>query len=70
MTLARPDSFILDMVFTCCGSCEGAGPGQLVAHPANLPGHCVCGVPNNWARTKIVGGAETEIGEYPWQVSS
>jgi|ERR1719239_57775 len=34
----------------------------------NKPGECFCGIPNRNPQTRIAGGDEADIGEYPWQV--
>ena len=63
-----------DTGMTGWGYCEDTCPGvtadnpEHYIHPDNMPGHCVCGVPNKQGAAKIVGGSETQIAEYPWQV--
>ena len=65
-------------------SCPGVVPPAIYVHPTNAVGSCckyqlslsdpicslaACGVPNVMNRNRIVGGVETQIGEYPWQAS-
>jgi len=52
-----------------CNS-ESPEANTMNVHPDNAVNNCKCGVPNTMqASTRIVGGEETEIGEYPWQVA-
>merc|ERR1712131_79700 len=54
----------------CNSECPGvAGASNMFVHPDNAVNNCKCGVPNAMAATRIVGGEEVQIGEYPWQVA-
>jgi len=53
----------------CEGSCPGVRAVEMFIHPDNAVGNCACGVPNSLGAIKIVGGYETQTGEYPWQVA-
>ena len=48
--------------FQCTVSCTGEAP-TTTAPPVS---DCKCGVANR--KTRIVGGTETKVQEYPWQV--
>jgi len=48
--------------------CPTVQQPEMCVHPGNQPGSCSCGIPNALTSTRIVGGEETQIGEYPWQV--
>merc|ERR1712117_345830 len=39
---------------------------QMVPSPDNAEGNCYCGIPNEV--TRVVGGENAQIGQYPWQV--
>jgi len=51
------------------------GPGEaepfplpIFPDPNNEPGNCYCGIPNEWPPSKIVGGYNTPVARFPWQV--
>jgi len=51
-------------------NCPEANPPRMEVHQLNEKGMpCVCGVPNRPSRPRIVGGHETLVGEFPWQVA-
>jgi len=49
-------------------TCPSMVAPAMYIHPQNVPGSCYCGVPNAMSGTRIVGGEEIQIGEFPWQV--
>jgi len=55
----------------CNRECPGVTVTKtMYVHPDNAVNNCKCGVPNTRrASTRIVGGDEVKIGEYPWQVA-
>merc|ERR1719483_810222 len=53
----------------CESSCPGITTPTMQIHPNNAVGSCFCGVPNMMNSQRIVGGVETDIGEYPWQIA-
>jgi len=53
----------------CEDSCPGFTSDPIQVHPDNEAGSCSCGVPNVMNKNRIVGGEETLIAEYPWQVA-
>merc|ERR1712025_49778 len=53
----------------CSSDCPGVNNPPINVALDNQPGKCFCGVPNQATPNRIVGGSETDIAEYPWQVS-
>jgi trypsin len=51
-----------------CTSNTCPQPEPMAEHPENEEGKCYCGIPNTGNGNRIVGGVNTDIGEYPWQI--
>ena len=56
---------IISACITLCHACICPFP-VLCPQPQSPPETCKCGVANR--ATRIIGGSETEVNEYPWQV--
>ena len=56
---------IISAYITFCHACICPFP-ILCPQPQSPPETCTCGVANR--ATRIIGGSETEVNEYPWQV--
>jgi len=52
--------------FKCTVSCDAGSSTSTLPPTTAVSQECQCGVPNRVQR--IVGGVETEVNEYPWQV--
>merc|ERR1711970_425362 len=52
--------------FQCTVSCDAGSSTSTLPPTTAVSQECQCGVPNRVQR--IVGGVETEVNEYPWQV--